>query len=504
MKTNLQLLTAVFASAILFVILFYQKSPGINLLIFESVIIALLFYLKRITADIELIITLLGTIISAIVVVIHNSNLAIFVNVLSLILLIGKVLYPVGGSLLYAIGFAGPHLLHSQLELFKKLNALGSKKPRLAKLIKWFRIILISVIVIALFVILYQISNPVFGKLISGITTRIEAFFNAIFEVVDVGIILTFLLGLVICDFLILKTINPRLENEVNSATDYLFRRKYPIKSASLNMEFKREWKAAFVVLCILNLLLVVVNIIDIYWVWFNFKWDGDYLKQFVHEGTYMLLLSIIISVGISLYLFRSNLNFFSKNKSIKILTYIWLSQNIILAISVGVRNMHYIYYYALAYKRIGVIFFLGATIIGLITVIVKIRQKRSVHFLLRMNVMSVYIILMVMTLFNWDVVIARYNFSHASRSFVHFNFLWDLSYNALPYLKKDLNELIKIEKGNDRFPSKISYMPASTYHELVHNRIDHFNKRYEKQHWLSWNYASHKAYNALNKPESK
>lgn len=500
MKTNLQLTSAVVACAILFVVLFYRQSLGINLLIFETAIIALLFYFKRITTDKELIITLVGTVISMFVVVIHNSALSIFVNVLSLILLTGKILYPVGGSLLFAVGFAGSHLLRSQIELFKMTNSLSSKKPHLARLLKWMRILLISTCVIVLFIILYKASNPVFSDLISGITTKIELFFNKLFKVVKIEIITTFLCGLAICDFLILKTINPKLINEVNATTEYLFRKKKALQSQALNMEFKREWKAAFVVLVILNILLLIINSIDIYWVWFNFEWDGDYLKQFVHEGTYVLILSIIISVAISLYLFRSNLNFFSKNKAIKLLTYIWLSQNVILAISVGVRNMHYIYYYALAYKRIGVIFFLIATVIGLITAILKIKHKKSLHYLLRTNALSVYFVLIVMSLVNWDTVIARYNFSHASRSFVHFNFLWNLSYNALPDLNKDLELLKAIEKGNERFPSKISYMPAQTYHQLVNQRIETFTRQYEKKDWLSWNYASYKAYAQLKK----
>lgn len=467
-------------------------------MIFETAIISLLFYFKRITVDRELIATLLGTILSVVFVVIHNSNLAIFVNILSIILLTGKILYPIRGSLLFALGFAGPHLIIAQFEFFKVISSLSSSKPRLARILKWLRILLISTGIIILFVVLYQASNPVFSDLISGITAKIDAFFNAVFKIVKIEVILTFIFGLAVCDFLLLKSNNQRLINEVNAASEYLFRNKVAIKSQMLNMEFKREWKAAFVVLIILNLLLLIINSIDIYWVWFNFEWDGDYLKQFVHEGTYMLIFSILVSVIVSLYLFRSNLNFFSKNKSIKILTYIWLSQNMILAISVGIRNLHYIYYYALAYKRIGVIFFLVATIIGLVTVIIKIQQKRSIHYLLRTNAMSIYLILISMSIVNWDVVIAKFNFSNSSRSFVHFNFLWSLSNNALPYLNKDLDELISIEKGNERFPSKITYMPASTYHEQVNERIERFTVDYEKRHWLSWNYASHRAYNEL------
>jgi hypothetical protein len=502
MKNNLILLSAVVGAALLFVVVFYKQSIGLNLLLFESIIIGSLFYFKRITADRELIITLAAVIATAVVVVIHNTALSVVVNILSLVLLTGKMLYPKGGSLLYALGFAGPHLFRSQLEFLKTLGSLSDKRPQLRLALKWFRILLISTIVVVAFVALYNAANPIFSDLISGLTSGIDWFFKQIFSFIEFGIILTFLLGLLICDFLILKTSHPRLENEVDSLKELLIRKKDSLGTKTISLEFKREWKAAFVLLSILNLLLLIVNSIDIYWVWFNFKWNGDYLKQFVHEGTYMLIFSILISVAVSLYIFRGNLNFFSKNKSIKIMTYIWLSQNVVLAISVGIRNFHYIQYYALAYRRIGVIFFLIATIIGLISVMMKIKHLRSMHFLLRTNALSVFLLLIIMSIVNWDIVIARYNFNHAHRSFVHFDFMSELSNNALPYLRKDLEQLKEIEQANARFPSKIEYMPAEHYKELIDERIIHFTSEFEKEHWLSWNYSSQRAYNKLSKVE--
>ena len=78
----------------------------------------------------------------------------------------------------------------------------------------------------------------------------------------------------------------------------------------------------------------------------------------------------ILISIIISLYLFRGNQNFYKKSVLLKKLALAWLAQNVILAFSVGIRNVHYIEHYALAHKRIGVFFFLLATIIGLALVI--------------------------------------------------------------------------------------------------------------------------------------
>ncbi|MFT7072048.1 DUF4153 domain-containing protein [Patiriisocius sp. Uisw_017] len=67
-----------------------------------------------------------------------------------------------------------------------------------------------------------------------------------------------------------------------------------------------------------------------------------------------------------------------------------------ILAISVGIRNFWYFEYYSLAYKRIGIFFFLTATIYGLYTVLIKVKDKKSSFYLFRNNAWSVFLILVV------------------------------------------------------------------------------------------------------------
>src|SRR5690606_28371186 len=100
--------------------------------------------------------------------------------------------------------------------------------------------------------------------------------------------------------------------------------------SRSLFGELQTEYKIGLLVLAVLNLLLLAVNVIDIQWVWIGFEVPLHFnLRQFVHEGTYLLILSILISIGIVLYLFRGSLNFHPKNKWLKILGKAWIIQNV-------------------------------------------------------------------------------------------------------------------------------------------------------------------------------
>jgi len=263
----------------------------------------------------------------------------------------------------------------------------------------------------------------------------------------------------------------------------------------------KNEFRAAIFLFSCLNLILLLVNLIDINWVWFNFEWSGQYLKQFVHEGTWLLIASIIISMVLVLFFFRGNLNFFTRNKPLKYLCYAWLIQNCILAISVGIRNIYYIQHFALAYKRIGVLVFLALVLFGLITILYKIMNKKSAFFTTRVNALALYIVLLIMSLFNWDNIIARYNFSHYQTAFVHLDFLSELSDKALPDLVKTEDELAALSASQEAlFHFDYQYMKPKQYAGIINSRIETFKHKWEEKSWLSWNYAEHVAYRQVTR----
>jgi hypothetical protein len=253
----------------------------------------------------------------------------------------------------------------------------------------------------------------------------------------------------------------------------------------------KSQYTAAVFLLISLNILIALQNVLDIRWIWFGFEWNGQYLQQFVHAGTFLLIISIMVSAMIILWFFRGSMNFYVGNRLLKRLSYAWIVQNMILAISVGFRVYWYIYYFALAYLRIGVIIFLVITIIGLITVLIKVRSGKTFFYLLRVNTLSVFIVLTLSSLVNWDNVIAKYNFSHYERSFVHLDWLCTLSDKALPLLDKSPEFLSNVKQVQDsRFSFEMKYMEPKMYHNIIQLRNKMFLEDLEKRSFLSWNLA--------------
>ncbi|MEP7265818.1 MAG: DUF4173 domain-containing protein, partial [Bacteroidota bacterium] len=329
-------------------------------------------------------------------------------------------------------------------------------------------------------------------------------YFSSFFNRIDFWLITTIVLGYLVSNVLVLQ--NPVAELiAYDHRSDALIRMRNPDYHFTLyrTTALKNEFRAAIFLFSCLNIILLLVNLIDINWVWFNFDWSGQYLKQFVHEGTWLLIASIIISMVLVLFFFRGNLNFFTKNKPLKVLCYIWLIQNCILVISVGIRNLYYIQHFALAYKRIGVLIFLLLTLIGILTIIYKIQNRKSAFYTTRVNALSLYIVLLISSFFNWDNIIARYNFNHYQTAFVHLDFLSALSDKALPYLLKSDAELTSLSKSQATlFHFDYNYMKPEQYAAIIDKRVTTFRDKWESKSWLSWNYAEYKAYSFLVRSE--
>lgn len=109
---------------------------------------------------------------------------------------------------------------------------------------------------------------------------------------------------------------------------------------------------------------------------------------------------------------------------------------------------------------------------------------------------------------FNWDKIIAQYNFSNADRAFVHLDYLATLNNSTLPILANsgiDLSQ-VEVEQRNrigesfDSYSDK--YISAQNYQQLVTHRADAFKARWENSSWLEWNFAEWFAYQQLSERE--
>ncbi len=492
---NLNKFLAVIITTIVFPWLFYKNQIGLNLFIYNAIIIGGLYFvgkvnLKYLTSRI----IFTGAIVTAILVPIYGSAFTIAINIISLVFLAGIALFPKSRNMVMVGLNSVVNLFYSQFSFFSLLNEVASGSKITRNVIRFIQIVLIPLVVVIIFMLIYRAANPVFEGFIKTFFDMLNTFYQSILEYFEITLILVTALGFILSNnFFLGKPIPEITDPEAKLSMDLKPKLVFETENSSAN---EVEYRSAVVLFSLLNILILIINVIDINWVWFNFDWNGQYLKQFVHEGTYLLILSIAISLAISIFYFRGRLNFLNNNKPLRILAYVWLFQNAILAISVGVRNYWYINYFSLAYLRIGVIFFLILTIYSIYTVYKKISKKKSTYYLFSVNSVAAYVVLVVMALFNWDVIIARYNFAHSNSAFLHYQFLSSLSNKALPYLDKSQQELDKIDLEQEQvFSFEGEFMSSGEFKEKIDRRKEEFLMNWPEKNWQEWTYSNHRAY---------
>ncbi len=530
--TTKQKLITVLLLTIVHNILFWNELLGINVLIYSSVLIGTLFLFNRPSFKIlNVRITLAGTFISALFVVLYGSDVAKFSHFASLFILIGFIHAPMLRSIVFSIG----ELLETLIRLpssLKKPKEEGRASHNYAPLYRKLRLSLVPMVALFIFYWIYKLANPVFDELSSHFWNTIgdsiaDVFKNFSFDRIFFGMI-----GLLIA---VIALFQPAIQSVLESELrlfDRLFRTKkrYGKKKASLHyfktLSLLDEYQSALIMVGLINLLLLIVNGIDINWIWFNFDVKSvSNLSQFVHEGTYLLIASILLSMGIIEYFFRKNLNFYSKNTKLKNLCYLWIAQNIVMVVSVAMRNYHYIAQHGLAYKRIGVIFFLILTIAGLISQAYKINQTRSGYFMLRVNSWAVYAVMLLISSIDWDIVIARHNISHPMSENIDTKFLLSLAPKTLPVLLQNQELFNRDTLQYTEFVRPAQTEPISQEEEagfkedelreqaytIEQNRKNSlqykcrvFMSNYEKRNRLEWNYADASAYEELKKSMGK
>ena len=491
--------------SVLFVFLFHRQPIGLNLLLFEAVTIVWWHYSGRIRLrQRPVLMVYVGLWLTALAVVLSYSTFAIVINLLTYGLFVGLLLAPGIRSLPYAWMLSLSNLVMAPVVFFSRRKDQAPPKGP-GRYLWRFRIFLIPLAIIALFVAFYAGSNPFFNELTEYVGDGVSEAFRFVFGKLDAWIIFTWLLGFGAALFSVVRFVNRHWEEKDATSPETLqrIRRKTPGKRAMNAL--RNELRAAVFLLFVLNLIILVLNAIDVYWVWFHFEWNGAYLKQFVHEGTYLLILSILISIVIVLYFFRNNLNHYRRNRTLRLLSYAWLAQNAVLVVSVAIRNFWYIHYFSLAYKRIGVIVFLLLTLYGIFTVIQKVRLRKTGYHLVKVNACALFVVLVLCTLPNWDVWMARYNFRHYQTAFVHLDFLVTLSDKALPDLDKTQEELKQIERlqaekfAFQQAESRGLYMTSESYYEHIQFRKKAFMEKWKQKSWLSWNLPEYLAYRRLS-----
>lgn len=493
MKTRQKHLT-IATLTLLHNIFFWKESMGINLVLFTTIGILINLYSVREEVNWSKTKPFLFMHLLACTTLLYNgSTLAIASVCMNASLTIVFVQHQAFRSVAFVVlGFLERfiHWIASIGNLFVKSAAPQTSKTRPSySILQSSKLVIVPILVFTIFFIIFNIANPIFHNYTVEAYEYIGDSLNDLTEYFSIERFLLFVLGFITARFLVFRALKLDVLKEETALQIGKQRIKLKLQKFKI-LALLTEYRVGVILVGMVNILLLLVNIIDINWLWFGFDPNSvDNLSQLVHEGTYVLIFSILLSMGIIEYFFRGNINFYKKNASLKALCYVWILQNIVLIASVAIRNYHYIDEMGLAHKRIGVVFFLCLTLSGLVSQVFKIAKKYSGYYLWKVNSLSLWLILTLGALVNWDLVIAAYNLKYTKKN-LDTSFLLTLSDTTLGLLQQN-----KTLFTDNQYAPEVYQVTVKDY---LYSRVVDFKERYEGESWLSWNYSDYKAYEQL------
>lgn len=506
-KSNLLLLSALLGG-LLFSFLFWEERLAINLLIYSAYVLAITYLNPEVIKGAKLNLYAIAHFVAAILVIVNNSALTLVSYYFSLIFFIGFAHNQQIRTVFMAFFSTVLQMFTVPFNVIRNLSEVSIGNFNMKPVFRIIKYIFIPIIVVIIFSSLYSAANSVFAHYTEAILINIGDFFENIFGFIfkDLSFarFMHFCFGLVVTGGLILTFSDKTFQKiELNSTEQMVrIRRGFNQKTfldeltstffGSLfikKLALKTEFIIGLISFSALNILLFFLNGIDIWWLWLggNILEVTNYSAE-LHDGTNTLIFSIVLAMAIIVYFFRGNLNFYSKNKTLKVLAIAWMVQNCILIISVFVRDAHYIEFYGLTHKRIGVLVFAILCIIGLATVYLKVAKQKTLFYLLKVNGNIWFILLLAFSAINWDILIAKYNLAQSDKISLDANYLLGLSDKTLAVLDQNRSKLHYMESTSVYGTTIVTSESTEVYQNRLDKRIIFFKERYRKTSWLSWN----------------
>lgn len=426
--------------------LFYQELPGINFMVFNLVVIAAMIIRDHtVLAKQRWLVAAMASLSSGVCVLLYGNTLSAIANGVSLAVMGGFAFRGHASLIISLLNSVYSILSWPAFVVINKFFApqpQDDKTPEMtvspgtAQLPEGYRRLALYVFPLAvslLFFFIYREANPHFKSL----TDQID------WGYISWPLLRFILIGAVIISgYFYHRSIKEldRADDEASSSLheDQLKPREKGIISSRLTLD--TEIKSGTVLFILLNLMLLVVNVLDVQFLWLpGGVGEGLSHSQAVHQSVGNLILSIVLAIVLILFYFRGHVNFTAQNGWIRAMAYVWIVQNVFLVASTGFRNLEYVELHSLTYKRIGVFVYLLLTLSGLLTTFIKVWLHKSNWYLFRVNGWSFFMVLIVSCYFNWDVLITRYNIMQTKE--VDYYYLSGLSYANLPELLEHIPE---------------------------------------------------------------
>ena len=470
---------------IIYCFLFYEQDYGINYLIFSLIVLGFFIFRDRSLLNNKKFIAIsIGTIITGCATFYFGSWYHVFMNKISLLLLIGLVASIKSSLIIILLNsvysyIVLPFKMFINIVTFQFLSLSGY-----GKIMKYILLTIFPLVIAAIFFGIYSFSNPILAEFVSKFNWNFVSVFLLIF------LCYSFLIS-----YGLMKpsTIEKLKGYDAATSDNLTIPENENGKSILSFLSIHSEIYIAVAVFVLLNLVIGLNNGIDIYYLFIEKTLPkGLSHTNFLHQSVNSLILSIFLAIALIMYFFSSKLNFVKSANYIKMIAYVWIIQNLVLAILCLYKNYQYIDQFGLTYKRLGVYTFLFLAALGLFLTFYKILKNKTNLFLIRKNTWIAYIVLVFLGCFDWDYIITYNNLKSDKDSHIDYAYLTSLDHTGLPLLQKHLFKdktdfKNYIDSANAIRLNNNDYNFRCSPKELFLNRTERFDREMWERVWQSY-----------------
>jgi len=236
---------------------------------------------------------------------------------------------------------------------------------------------------------------------------------------------------------------------------------------------------AVFRGLILFNVIFAVQSVMDVSYLWGGKTLpEGMTFAEYAHRGSYPLVGVAFLSALFILVTFRPKSET-EKSAWTRKLVYLWLLQNVGLIISAAWRLLLYVEIYSLSRFRVAAAIWMLLVGLGLLWIMLRILRGRSNSWLLKVNCMTLFIVLYICSFVHFRGMIAWYNVKHCSEVTgkgveIDLRYLEILGPSALPaasWLEESLMDVHRAERVS----------------VVIDNLEDEIKQ--DSDNWRSWSY---------------
>lgn len=437
----------IFISTILFVVVFYEQEVGLNLSMFALILLGLVFFQKP-----DLLKDKKALLLASCVVLSSLSNAWLFTFTTFISVIISSFVFRYYSTdpklkLLSQALINASNWFAAIVQVFQVDNwfQYDKSKPQntFSKVFSYF---ILPFLILSIFFGIYVVSSDT----LSNWYNRFELDIDIVILIVVafLGFYFSFV-------FWNAKIYNAFKVLDRSLRLNFTNQDKKQLKPTFEFLEIDFEKRSGIITLICLNIMLFAFIII------FNVEHFQTNTQQFseyssrIHDQINSLIGSIFLAMMVILFYFKGALNFIQNNKTLLLLSKIWLGLNGILVISAATQNSIYINALGLTYKRLGVYLFLILCVVGLFYSYQKIKLQKTNFYLIDKMTWAVFYSLILSSLFNWGSIITRYNLTKPNVD--------------LYYLENDL-------RGNEKVLLDFYKTNPDFYNDEVKRRV-YYNK---------------------------